>query len=103
MPHKDKEQHRLYKREWQRRNPDKVKRAKFKYQYGLSMKRFESLLNSQNGKCAICEASGVLNVDHDHRNGNVRGLLCAKCNVGIGHFDDSPSRLLKASEYLNKS
>jgi len=41
-----------------------------------------------------------LAVDHDHKNGEVRGLLCHRCNVGLGNFQDNPELLLKAYKYL---
>lgn len=71
--------------------------------YGLSYSDWELLLIRQNHVCAICkrpETGKTLAVDHCHRTGKVRGLLCAKCNQGIGMFDDNASSLRTAAEYL---
>jgi len=77
-----------------------------KRDYGISQAQFDEMLESQNGKCAICKADPPtghkkrLNVDHCHQTGAVRGLLCDACNRGIGLFKDDPERLNKAISYL---
>lgn len=67
------------------------------------------MLKSQNGVCAICKQpetvrqnNGVvrLNVDHNHDTGQVRGLLCYRCNRLIGHFDNNPKFIEEISKYL---
>ena len=62
-------------------------------QYGLSRDGYASILAKQGGVCAICKkacSSGrKLAVDHNHHTGAVRGLLCVKCNNGLGNFGDS--------------
>lgn len=78
--------------------------------FGLSVDEFDSMLAAQGGGCACCGgvethryASGktkALSVDHDHATGDVRGLLCVKCNRAIGYFDDSPLRMRAAADYL---
>lgn len=74
--------------------------------YGLTVDGYRNLLKLQNGKCAICGAEladnvgNRLYVDHDHESGKIRGLLCAKCNFGIGQFNDDPDLLRKAITYL---
>jgi hypothetical protein len=59
----------------------------------------------QDGKCAICKliSKQKLCVDHDHSTGKVRGLLCKKCNWGIGLFGDKPNFLRTAADYLESS
>lgn len=53
--------------------------------------------------CAICEGTPKrLRIDHDHNTGKYRGLLCDNCNIGLGHFKDSPARLRKAISYLKE-
>ncbi len=63
---------------------------------------YQLMLNEQQGRCAICQnlAKGKLVIDHDHSSGEVRGLLCPSCNLGLGHFFDNPSFLRRAIEYL---
>ena len=74
--------------------------------FGISLEQYETMLQQQNGGCAICGASvgrkdgWRLAVDHNHKTGKVRGLLCTNCNSGIGRFKDSAELLLKASSYL---
>lgn len=54
-------------------------------------------------ECIICGDNCRLDVDHDHATGKIRGLLCSRCNRGIGFFKDNPEILLKARDYLEKS
>jgi hypothetical protein len=73
-----------------------------KLKYGLSADSYMALKLSQDGCCAICKVSGNLSVDHSHVTGEVRGLLCTKCNTGLGMFQDSIQSLLTAVEYLGR-
>lgn len=69
--------------------------------YGLSDEDHAALLQQQDGVCAVCREEGrPLVVDHNHRTGAVRGLLCADCNIGIGRLRDNPDYLRAAAEYL---
>lgn len=79
--------------------------------YGITVAAYEELLRSQGGCCAICGtlepvpvrgvSSGFsLAVDHDHKTGAIRGLLCSPCNLGIGSLADDPERLRRAVRYL---
>lgn len=72
--------------------------------YGLTQKEFDDMLSSQGGVCAACGtddwgARGP-SVDHDHKTGKVRGILCLNCNAAAGHLGDCEWRALKLSEYL---
>ena len=57
-------------------------------------------------ECKMCGKNifigSTLHIDHNHKNGKIRGLLCGKCNLGLGHFYDNPKVLIKASKYLLK-
>ena len=64
--------------------------------------KFEKMLILQGGLCALCRKKSrrTLHVDHDHRSGRVRGLLCNSCNRGLGYLGDDPERCLLAAQYL---
>jgi hypothetical protein len=74
-----------------------------KYNYGLTEEEFEALSQKQSRQCAICRQvpNERLAVDHDHLTDEVRGLLCRKCNCGLGFFSDSRSLLRAAIDYLH--
>jgi hypothetical protein len=71
-------------------------------QYGLTPNQIEVRIIEQNGQCAICKNLFIKtpHVDHNHKTGKVRGLLCGQCNTGIGHLQDSPKICFLAAEYL---
>lgn len=103
-PEKAREMNRESNRSWRRMNPDaerKIKRAaSLRYNYGISPEQHELMLVKQGDACAICRARKKLCVDHCHETGQVRGLLCRECNLGVGHLGDSPAMLRQAAEYL---
>lgn len=74
------------------------------YKYGVSKEFLTKLFLKQEGKCAICNQKPTgkrgLAVDHCHKTGTVRGLLCHGCNVSLGQFKDDISILNNAIEYL---
>jgi hypothetical protein len=87
------EEIRTYKKRW-----DRIGKAR---KYGLTVEQVEAMKEAQGGACAICECRLVSQcIDHDHRTGSVRGLLCFSCNVGIGHLRDDPRILRAALAYL---
>jgi hypothetical protein len=92
---------------WQMQNPEKRKAQRLKT-YSLTVLEFQAMLTAQDGHCAICPCSDMSKpkafpiVDHDHKTKKNRGLLCAHCNRGLGHFKDNPELLQKAIEYLIK-
>ena len=87
----------------------KGKDVRYQYLYGITLDEYEALLVEQKERCAICgrhqqenDRKRKLAVDHHHDTKQVRGLLCAKCNKGIGLFSDDPNLLRKAAEYCEQ-
>ena len=77
--------------------------------YGITADEYDAMMTAQGGRCAICGStdpgdgrSKNMSVDHDHETGKVRGILCTKCNVGLGQFQDDINLLSSAIEYLLK-
>lgn len=92
------------KRYWANRDSERERHLVRKY--GVTFARYAALLKEQGGCCAICrrrEPGGrMLDVDHDHATGEVRGLLCNSCNRVLGHAGDSIARLRSAIKYLSR-
>ena len=98
------------KRNKERRHKDPIsyrkliKRRELKYKYGITLETYYELVKIQTGRCAICndvpKKKKLLCVDHDHKTGEVRGLLCHNCNTGLGFFNDTPEFLQRAIKYL---
>lgn len=130
MPYKDPEKRREYNRTYgaeQRASPErqayqkeyqskyraeeaariKATRKKYMYRvrYGLSAQDVLGMLETQQGRCAICKKDirKFFHIDHSHVTGSVRGLLCPKCNLGIGHFDDRTDLLERSMNYLKET
>ena len=79
------------------------------HRYGINAIRYEMMLKSQNGVCAICKGPNLRKqnnkidrfaVDHNHLTGKIRGLLCYNCNTMIGRFENNPGLLETIIEYL---
>lgn len=70
--------------------------------YGINAQAYDAMLASQGGACAICHevSEQRLAVDHCHVTRKVRGLLCSRCNVGLGMFQDNSQRMRAAIQYL---
>jgi hypothetical protein len=85
-----------------------TKKSQLKHFYGLTIEQYDQMLIASCGVCDLCglQFTNTTNepaVDHDHSTGIVRGLLHAKCNLGIGIFKDSIDMLNKAIAYLATS
>ena len=98
---------------WERDNPAKKRATTREYwlktHYGITQKQYDAMLVSQGGRCKICRSEGrntrraqrfALHVDHDHKSGHVRGLLCHRCNTILGNAGDDVDILLQAIQYL---
>lgn len=73
--------------------------------YGLTPEAYIEMLNEQEGKCCICEndTEEILQVEHDHKTGIVRGLVCGNCNKMLGQAKDNPKVLRAGADYLEKN
>jgi hypothetical protein len=81
--------------------------------YGVTVGRINEMCEEQGNRCAICHTHkddidhasfkhNSLVIDHDHKTGKVRGLLCPTCNLMVGHAQESPERLMNGAAYLTK-
>src|SRR5262245_21001533 len=115
---------REYRRKWARKNRDKIREQRRRHRkkhpdkerhrrrvndlrrtYGIEIRQWEALFKSQGGVCAICgnpETYRRLSMEHEHRSGKIRGLLCNSCNNGLGRFFDSEKLLRAAAKYIKK-
>jgi hypothetical protein len=94
---------------WRDKNPDKVTkgaRIASLRKYGITPEQYDLLEQQQNGLCEICKQVCLtgrrLAVDHDHQTNKLRGLLCSRCNIGLGQFEESIERLQAAADYLRR-
>ncbi len=103
---------------WAASNPEKVKARppqnkpayqreySLKHRFGMTQDDYENLSVAQGMRCAICQGPPTrkhFSIDHCHKTGKVRGLLCQPCNAGLGHFKDSLSVVRSAGSYLAAS
>ncbi len=115
---------RAEQRTWRAKNKDRIpmikRRSDLKGKYGLTLEEYESMVDKQGGVCYVCKQpekscvkSGTLMslaVDHDHSccpgekscGKCIRGLLCSKCNRGLGYFDDNLELIRSLVEYLDR-
>lgn len=106
-----------YGKKYREKNRDKLTKqmrdSRLLKNYGISDSEYNKMFDQQNGVCAICGKPetvlepktrniGKLVVDHDHETGRVRGLLCRKCNLGLGALGDSREIVVNALKYLEK-
>lgn len=93
---------------YREKNPNARRNNDLVTKFGITLDDYNKMLEEQNGGCAICGAKEnidskfSLHVDHSHKTGVVRGILCSSCNLGLGKFKDDPDLLIKASEYLRR-
>lgn len=113
QPGRVREQANGRRKRWRRRLTPEAKRE-FDRKYnlrralrvcGITMERYEAMLADQGGLCAICKGAPFgkgerLHIDHDHKSGKVRALLCGNCNTALGLLDDDPDTFSAAIEYL---
>jgi hypothetical protein len=85
---------------WHKANKEHVKDMEYRRTYGISLDDYKKMMIKQEGFCLICNEAKPLVVDHDHKTGKVRGLLCNNCNRALGYLKDNPNRLESAIVYL---
>ena len=99
-------------RKYNAANPEALalrnRKSKLKRAFGLTLEQYQEMLHAQDQRCALCGTDvpggrGSFVVDHCHTHGNIRGLLCNLCNVGLGALRDSPDLLRRAAEYVERS
>lgn len=101
---------------WAKKNPDKMKKInqnkclnqKLK-RWNMTLQDLQMVFDLQNGLCALCKKREIIlyggmntHLDHDHKTGKFRGILCRVCNIGLGAFGDSSIRLEEAVSYLER-
>ena len=98
-----------YDKKWHSKNPGAKREFDLKNKYSITLYQYDEMEAAQGGTCAICNQEETsqfrgkvkrLAVDHCHENGHVRALLCKKCNVSLGNFNDDPERFRAAAYYL---
>lgn len=70
--------------------------------YGIGAAEVAAMIERQGGVCAICLEKPAAHVDHNHRTGKVRGVLCFGCNGGLGQFQDNAESMRRAIEYVQR-
>jgi len=97
-------------KKWREQNPLKPWERELKKKYGIDGDKYLEILAEQGGRCAVCQSEKPSSgehpkrfaVDHCHRSGKVRGLLCISCNTMLGLAKDDRFTLTRAIDYLTK-
>src|SRR3990172_10979958 len=91
-----------YDKKWRKKNPEVKLSINRRSRYGLTQDQYIQMFNDQNGKCKICKTKSIRDVDHCHKTGKIRGLLCQRCNLMLGYALDDPEILRLGAEYLEE-
>jgi len=100
-----KEQMKIYDKKYRQRHSDRIKNKNLKYIYGITLEDKKKIYKNQNNKCKICDNFfdiNLLKIDHNHLTNEIRGLLCNKCNAGIGFLQENLKILQNAINYLKE-
>ena len=99
-----------YKKNWRRTVKGKLcqRRNWLKFRYNITLIEYDEIFEEQNGVCAICgRVESIMGrrlaVDHDHKTGKVRGLLCYRCNTRLGILEENSNLLLVMLNYLSNT
>ena len=101
-----------WQKTYREKHPDRTKNTSLKKAYGITLEAYNQMSAAQNHSCAICKqketrvdkngAVRFMPVDHCHKTGKIRALLCTACNTALGGFKDDPNLLRKAAAYVEK-
>ena len=94
-----------YRKNWTQLNGDYSRARNLFNKHKMTLEEYDNLFEAQDGVCAICglpEINQRLAVDHDHKTGEIRALLCGNCNCALGHARDNEERLMAMIKYLRK-
>ena len=108
------EVYKAYHKKYREENKDKRKNGMLKLRFNLTLEGYNLMLDAQGGVCKICsmpettrknnsDEVRMLCVDHDHNTGQVRGLLCNKCNRALGHYEATKPRAQEFEKYLEEA
>lgn len=93
---------------WRRNHKENVRRHNLKQDFNLTEKEYNQMLKNQNSCCAICKTNQSLlkrhlAVDHNHKTGKIRGLLCGNCNTALGLLKEDMDNITSLIDYLIKN
>ena len=94
------ERHLRTTRTYRAKNRQRQRVLSRRWSYGLTDDAFKRMKEAQNNRCALCNRKVKLVVDHCHHTGRIRGLLCYRCNTGLGFLGDTPDSLDRAFKYV---
>lgn len=105
----DNREHRKeYAKQYKTKRPDYFVRKHLDYSYGITLEEYETMRESQRGRCAVCGKHEEetqrkrLFVDHSHSSGKIRGLLCQQCNTALGMVNEDTDILFALASYLEE-
>lgn len=101
-----------YKKDYNARNPDVRRKVGLRFSYGITLEEYNEMHTNQNGLCALCSKPEtqmrqgklkMLCVDHSHTTNKIRGLLCNRCNIFLGLYEDRRNLISRVEEYLGEN
>lgn len=96
---------------YRKENPEKIRDTKLKQAYGVGIDYYDAKLKEQNGVCGACKKNARnmwrgklvrMALDHDHKTGKPRGILCIKCNRALGLLEENPTTINNLIDYIKK-
>ena len=87
-------------RQWSAAHPERRLASRRRYRYKIEPEEVQARLNAQDGLCKVCLKVPATDIDHDHKTGKVRSILCGSCNRALGLFQEDPEIIRRAATYL---